>query len=74
MPLITPEDKRLPERFNVALHPDTALDLRLYADYAEGSTHSYIINEALQHVFKTDKGFQEFKKSHTNHAHENGKS
>ena len=60
-PLIEPEDKQPDERLTISLRPDTAQDLRAYAEYAGNSSLSHIVSESLKRLFREDKGFREFK-------------
>jgi hypothetical protein len=71
MPLITPQDKRKPERITITLDPDVAIDLGIYGDYCEGSDRNHVVNAALKLLFTQDKGFKPFKESVQNN---NGKA
>lgn len=65
-PLIEVEDKEPDVRFSISLRPDVAQDLKLYSEYAAGSSSNHVIAASLKRLFREDKGFKEFKASHPN--------
>jgi hypothetical protein len=61
-PLIDIEDKAPDVRIPVALRPEDDADLKLYCQYAKGSSVHHVVRAALRRLFAQDKGFQDFKK------------
>ena len=49
--MITPQDKRKPERISVALHPDTVAKLDAFCEQMNGSERDYIIEKSLLETF-----------------------
>lgn len=57
MALITPQPRIERDKIAVRLDRHTTAKLRLYAEWLK-SSHDWVINRALEHLFAHDKEFQ----------------
>jgi len=71
-PLLAVESKGKKHIFKVELDANTAEGLRLYCAFAQDASQNSVFKEALNHVFKMDTEFQEWKKNPENLKNVNG--
>jgi hypothetical protein len=62
-PLIDIEDKAPDIRIPINFRPEDAEDLKLYSEYAQGSSVHHIVKACVRRTLNADKGFQEYKAS-----------
>jgi len=60
-PLIDIEDKAPDVRIPINFRPEDAEDLKIYSEYAHGSSVHHIVKACVRRTLQADKGFQEFK-------------
>jgi hypothetical protein len=60
-PLIELEDKEPDVRIPINFRPEQEKELKLYCQYAGGSSIHHVVRAAVRRLFAQDKGFQDFK-------------
>lgn len=71
--ILKPQQRRPPiEQLNIKLEEATFLTLKLYAEFIR-SDITYVVNESLKHLFNHDRGFAEWRKTHSASASIEGK-
>ena len=64
-PLIKPQSKDAKERLSLNLSTDRINELKQYAKFLSDSDGSYVVDQALEYLFKTDRAYRAWLKENT---------